>query len=480
MDVLPGFWKLKGRTALLIGGGEAAARKLRFLLRAGADIRLFPSGETLHPEVAEAVVAGRVTRIDRPVRASDAVVGAPTGGMHAVLAIVAVEDEITARAAVAVCRAARVPVNAVDRPELCDFIFPAIVDRSPILIAISSGGASPVLARRVRAAIESVLPAGLGRLARFANGFRGAVKAMIPPGPARKRFWDGFFESAAAADVLAGNEARARERTLKLLNGRAATAPMSGRVLIVGAGPGDPDLLTLKALQALQRADVVLHDSLIGPAILDYVRRDAERIHVGKRKGAHSLSQDEINALMVDHARAGRTVVRLKGGDPFIFGRGGEEKAFLAANGIDVELVPGITAAAGAAAATGIPLTHREDAQAVTFVTGFFQGGAPALDWAALSGPARTVVVYMGVGTAGLIADELLAHGAPGDRPVAVIEKASLPEQRLLTGRLDRLERMIAANRVTGPALLVIGDVVRHADADKLTELARPADAMVG
>ena len=472
MDVLPGFWKLKDRTALLIGGGESAARKLRFLVRAGASVRLFPTGETLHDEVAAAVEAGTIQRIDRPVCAAD--------GADALLAIVAVEDEIDARAAVAACRTARVPVNAVDRPDLCDFIFPAIVDRSPIVIAISSGGASPVLARRVRATIESVLPSALGRLARFADGFRGAVKAVIPPGEGRKRFWDGFFESAAAADVLAGNESRARERTLKLLNGRAAKAPAKGRVLIVGAGPGDPDLLTLKALQAMQRADVVLHDSLIGPAILDYVRRDAERIHVGNRKGAHTLSQDETNRLMVEHARAGLTVVRLKGGDPFVFGRGGEEKAYIEAHGIDVELVPGVTAATGAGAATGIPLTHRDDAQAVTFVTGFFQGGTPDLDWMGLARGGQTVVVYMGVGTAGLIADELLAHGAPGARPVAVIERASLPDQRLFTGRLDGLERLVADNRVTGPALLVIGDVVRHANEEKLTAIARPADAMAG
>ncbi len=472
MDVLPAFWKLTGRTALLIGGGETAARKLRFLQRAGARVRLFPTGEALHREVAAAIEAGTVEPVDRPVCARDAA--------DAMLAIVAVEDEIDALAAISVLKAARVPVNAVDRPAQCDFIFPAIVDRSPIVIGISSGGASPVLARRVRAAVESVLPAGLGRLARFADGFRDAVKAMVPTGEGRKRFWDNFFESPAAADVLAGDEARARERTLKLLNGRAARAPMTGRVLIVGAGPGDPDLLTLKALQAMQRADLVLHDSLIGPDILNYVRRDAERFHVGKRKGAHALSQDETNRLMVEHAKAGKTVVRLKGGDPFVFGRGGEEKAFLEAHGVDVEVVPGITAATGAGAATGIPLTHRDDAQAVTFVTGFFQGGMPDLDWPALARERQTLVVYMGVGTAGLIADKLIEHGAPADRPVAVIEKASLPDQRLFTGRLENLERLVADNRVTGPALLVVGEVVRHADAAKLTHLAAPQHALAG
>lgn len=477
MDVLPAFWKLSGRTVLLIGGGEAAARKLRFLRRAGAVVRLFPMGERLEAEVAEAVADGAVTRIDRPVCTADAA--------DALFAVVAVEDEIDARAAVAVLRTARTLVNAVDRPDLCDFIFPAIVDRSPIVIGISSAGASPVLARRVRARIETALPAGLGRLARFADRFRDAVKAMVPTGAGRKRFWEDFFESEAAAAVLQGDEARGREATIKLLNAGAAAEPPRGRVFLVGAGPGDPDLLTLKALQAMQRADVVLHDALIGPEILDYVRRDAERIPVGKRKGVHSLSQEAINDLILAHARAGRTVVRLKGGDPFLFGRGGEEQEACRAAGVPVEVVPGVTAALGAGAAAGLPLTHRADAQTLSIVTGTFKGGAPDLDWAALARPGQTVVVYMGVGTAGRIADALIAHGAPADRPAAVIENATLPSQRVLTGRLDGLARLIEGAQVTGPALLVIGEVVRRADPAALTTLAAaaaepPAQALAG
>lgn len=468
MECLPGFWRVRGRETLLIGGGEAAARKLRFLLRAGAAVRVFPTGEPLHEEVAAAIDAGAAVQVDRPVCAAD--------GEAALLAIVAVEDETAARTAIAVLKAARVPVNAVDRPEACDFLFPAVIDRSPIVLGISTGGAAPVLARRVRAAVESVLPARLGRLAEVAAGFRGAVKAVIPDGPGRKRFWEAFFDGPAA-DVLAGEEGRAREAALKLLNGPAGRAPMQGRVLIVGAGPGDPDLLTLKALQAMQRADLVLYDSLIGPQILDYVRRDAERVAVGKRKGAHGLTQDAINGLMARHAAAGRTVVRLKGGDPFVFGRGGEEKAFLEARGIPVEVVPGVTAAVGAGAVAGIPLTHREDAQSVTFATGWFQGGAPDLDWAALARPGQTLAVYMGVGTAGLIAERLIAHGAPADRPVAVVEKATLPDQRVLVGRLDGLGRLIAERAVAGPALLIVGDVVRRADAARLAETGPQAVA---
>jgi uroporphyrin-III C-methyltransferase/precorrin-2 dehydrogenase/sirohydrochlorin ferrochelatase len=470
MQVLPGFWRLDGRVALLIGGGEAAARKLRFLIRAGARVRVFPSGEALHPEVSTAVSAGTVQRVDRPVCAADAV--------GALLAIVAVADEIEAGAAIAVLKAARVPINAVDRPAACDFIFPAVIDRSPIVIGVSSGGASPVLTRRVRAAVESVLPARLGRLARVAESFRDAVKAMIPDSAGRKRFWEDFFDGPAAADVLAGDEARGRERMLKALNGRGARGSGRGRVLIVGAGPGDPDLLTLKALQALQRADVVLYDSLVGPEILDYVRRDAARAPVGKRRGAHILSQAEIHALMLREAQAGRIVVRLKGGDPFIFGRGGEEKAFLEAHGVSVEVVPGVTAAAGAGAAAGLPLTHRDDAQAVTFVTGWAQGGPPELDWAALAQSGQTLVVYMGVATAGAIAEKLIANGAPADRPAAVVEKATLPDQRVLVGRLGALDRLIADNAVVGPALLIVGEVVRRADAARLAEAASPKAAL--
>ncbi|MCR9220288.1 MAG: siroheme synthase CysG [Alphaproteobacteria bacterium] len=468
MEGLPGLWRARGRDALLIGGGETAARKLRFLLRAGARVRVFPTGEALHDEVSAAIDTGAAVRVDRPVCAAD--------GAEALLAIVAVEDEIAARAAIAVLKAARVPVNAVDRPEACDFLFPAVVDRGPVVIGISTGGAAPVLARRVRAAVESVLPARLGRLAEVAAGLRGAVKAMIPDDPGCRRFWEAFFDGPAA-DVLAGEEGRAREAALKLLNGPAAQAPAHGRVVIVGAGPGDPDLLTLKALQAMQRADVVLHDSLIGPQILDYVRRDAERIAVGKRKGAHSLTQDTINALMARHAAAGRVVVRLKGGDPFVFGRGGEEKAFLEARGVPVEIVPGVTAAVGAGAVAGIPLTHREDAQSVTFATGWFKGGAPDLDWSALARPGQTLAVYMGVGTAGVIAERLIAHGAPADRPAAVVEKATLPDQRVLIGRLDGLARLIAERQVAGPALLIVGDVVRRADAARLAETAPQAVA---
>lgn len=253
-----------------------------------------------------------------------------------------------------------------------------------------------------------------------------------------------------------------------------------GWVWLVGAGPGDPGLLTLNAAHALSTADVVVYDALVDERILELARPGAELIYAGKRGGRPSPKQRAISLRLVELAREGHRVLRLKGGDPFVFGRGGEEKAYIEAHGIDVELVPGVTAATGAGAATGIPLTHRDDAQAVTFVTGFFQGGTPDLDWMGLARGGQTVVVYMGVGTAGLIADELLAHGAPGARPVAVIERASLPDQRLFTGRLDGLERLVADNRVTGPALLVIGDVVRHANEEKLTAIARPADAMAG
>jgi uroporphyrin-III C-methyltransferase/precorrin-2 dehydrogenase/sirohydrochlorin ferrochelatase len=312
----------------------------------------------------------------------------------------------------------------------------------------------------VRAEIESLLPAGLGRLARFAGAFRGAVKAKIDDATARRRLWERVFDGPVAADVLAGNESRARERMLSLVNRPAERPPADGMVYIVGAGPGDPDLLTFKALRAMQAADVVVHDRLIGDDILDYVRRDAERIYVGKAAGRHAMTQPAINALLVAQARAGRIVVRLKGGDPFVFGRGGEEMTALQQAGVAVEIVPGITAATGCAAAAGLPLTHRDFASGVTFVTGHGKGGgAPDLDWTALAASRQTIVVYMGVATVGTIGAQLVAHGMDPATPAAVIENGTRPDQIVVRGTVATLADTVRRGGVTGPALLVIGAV---------------------
>jgi uroporphyrin-III C-methyltransferase/precorrin-2 dehydrogenase/sirohydrochlorin ferrochelatase len=347
-----------------------------------------------------------------------------------------------------------------------------------VVIGIATGGAAPVLASRVREAIERLLPARLGRLAEFAASFRTAVKATVPSAASRLRFWDRFFDGPVADQVLAGNERGARERMLTLVNGREANEPPRGGVAIVGAGPGDPDLLTLRALRLLQRADVVIYDKLVGPGVLDLARRDAERIYVGKSTGHHSASQDEINALAAAKALAGRRVVRLKGGDPFIFGRGGEELTYLRQHGVAVEVVPGITAALGCAAAVGIPLTHRDHAQAVTLATGQGKDGEPELDWATLARLGQTLVIYMGVGAAGRIAARLVDNGLDPGTPVAVIESGTLPGQKAAYGRLSGLGWLVRQSSIAGPALIVIGRVAALADGAALEP--EPARAVAG
>lgn len=457
MKYYPTFMNLSGRPALLVGGGEVAARKLRLLLKAGAEVTVVAFDG--NREISEHAVAGRISLRRRRFRPADvdgqALVIVATGRP-------AVDAEVAHAAKVA-----GLPVNVVDRPDESTFITPAIVDRDPVVIGISTGGSAPVLARRIRAAIETLLPSRLGHLARFAESFRSAV---VSDGRSRRVFWDAFFDSSVARAVLAGDERAARELMLSLVNRRGTAEAPGGSVAIVGAGPGDPDLLTLRALTALQSADVVVYDRLIGPEILDRARRDAERIFVGKAKGDHAAGQDEINALLADRAGAGQRVVRLKGGDPFVFGRGGEEVDYLRRHGVPVELVPGITAAAAAAASAGIPLTHRGLASAVTLVTGHGAEGEPDVDWAALARGNHTLAIYMGLSTAGQVAERLMASGRAAGTPVAVVAKATLPDQRIELGRLGQLERLIVDRAIEGPALILIGDVVALADVETLVE----------
>jgi uroporphyrin-III C-methyltransferase / precorrin-2 dehydrogenase / sirohydrochlorin ferrochelatase len=468
MNYFPAFFDLKERCVLLVGGGEAAARRLRLLQKAGARVTVV--APRVGQEIAAAIDAGRIKAVRRGFVSGDVngqtIVFAATG-LPAV-------DERVAEAA----RTAGLPVNVADHAGLSSFIVPAIVERDPLVIGISTGGTAPVLASRVREAIERLLPSRLGRLADFADSFRTAVKATVPSAAARLRFWDRFFDGPVADQLLAGNDGGARERMLTLVNGRTATEPPRGGVAIVGAGPGDADLLTLRALRLIQRADVVIYDKLVGPGILDLARRDAERLYVGKSRGAHTRSQDEINALIAGQAQSGKRVVRLKGGDPFIFGRGGEELDYLRARGISVEVVPGITAALGCAAATGIPLTHRDHAQAVTFATGEGKDGEPELDWATLARLDQTLVIYMGVGAAGRIAARLIEHGLDPATPVAVIENGTLPTQKALYGRLSGLGWLVRQSDIGGPALIVIGRVAALADAATPALDSEPARAI--
>jgi uroporphyrin-III C-methyltransferase/precorrin-2 dehydrogenase/sirohydrochlorin ferrochelatase len=449
MESLPVFFKLQGRTCLIAGGSVPAARKAELLLRAGCRLRwVAPAwGE----EAAALSGHEAVERHTRSVQAED---------FADCLFAVSAYDELAADQHVAHLAAAhRVPVNVVDQPDLCDFIFPAMIDRSPVVVAIGSNGASPVLVRLVKARLEVLLPQHLGRLAHWAGSLRSVVRSLLPGGAARRRFWEQVLEGPLADRVLAGDEAGATQAAVALLN--TPQTVLAGRVWLVGAGPGDPELLTLKAQRVMQMADVVLYDQLVSLAILDLTRRDAERLYVGKISGCHSMRQREIEARMIELAREGKRVVRLKGGDPFVFGRGGEELETLTAAGVACEVVPGITAALGAAAAAGIPLTHREAAHTLVLSTAHRRedvDGSP--DWVALARPEQTLVFYMGVAQLEYLASALIAHGLPADTPAAIIEQATRPTQRVLTAPLAGLAALARESVVGSPSLVMIGQAV--------------------
>lgn len=470
MRSFPLFLKLQGRPVLLAGSGAAAAAKLRLLAASGAQVRLIARDPS--PELREASQSLAVACLRGPVAGDDL--------RQADLVIGAEGEDAADRALSVAARAAGKLVNIVDRPDLSDFTMPAIVDRDEIVVAISTDGASPVLAQRVRAAIESVLPPALGRLARFARRFRAAVQVRIVENGARRRFWDQVLAGPIGAAVLAGDERRAARDLIRAVNKSVPTTER-GQVSLVGAGPGDPELLTLRAARALREADVIVYDKLVDPAVLDYARRDARRIYVGKSKGDHTLAQAEINALLVAEARAGRHVVRLKGGDPFVFGRGGEELDALVAAGIRVDVVPGITAATGCATYAGFPLTHRDVASSVTFVSGhsrdgLAKDGIAELDWRALAKPRQTIVVYMGLGTAGAIADHLVAAGASPATPIAIVENGTRWDQRVVKGELHQAAALVRDHGIATPALLVIGEVTRGAQAGTRAELLAAAE----
>ena len=363
-----------------------------------------------------------------------------------------------------VAQAAGRLVNVVDQQELCDYITPAIVDRGDVVVGISSSGTSPVLVRRIREQIERLLPIKLGVLARFAKEMRQAVSARVP-GPKRRLFWERFFDSRLADQALTDGLAPGRDAFFDFVD-RFEDESVVGRVFIVGAGPGDPELLTLKALRVMQQADVVFYDKLVGPDVLNLVRRDAVRVFVGKSRACHTMVQDEINRRMADEAKAGRIVVRLKGGDPFVFGRGGEELDHLRAEGIACEVVPGITAALGCAASVQMPLTHRDHSHAVTFVTGHGKAGADTIDWASLARLKHTLVFYMGVARAGQISAGLSDGGVSRTTPVAIVENATLPTQRVVRGELWELQALVDQQHIVGPALIVVGEVARLGSAE--------------
>jgi uroporphyrin-III C-methyltransferase/precorrin-2 dehydrogenase/sirohydrochlorin ferrochelatase len=458
MDQLPLFIDVRDRRIAVVGGGVQAARKAEMALRAGARVTAFapePSGE-----LADLATNPRLTLLRTP---------ATTEALAGHLLVYGVLDgEEESKRLVEMARAAGALVNVADTAELSDFIMPSIVDRSPLVVAISTAGTSPILGRIIKARIESWMPAAYGALARFVGAYREKVNARLSGATERRRFWERVLEGTPADLLLAGNEKAALaaiDDALEQAARGAEAGPPLGEVYLVGAGPGDPDLLTFRALHLMQRADVVVHDRLVGEEILRLVRREAERIYVGKLPQDHIVPQEEISRLLVRLAQAGKRVLRLKGGDPFIFGRGGEEIEMLAASGIPFQVVPGVTAAAGCAAYAGIPLTHRDHAQSCLFVTGHARAdGKLDLDWRTLLQPHQTIAVYMGLQHLGALTAEFIGRGADPDLPAAVIDNGTRPNQRVVTGTLANLAERVAQAKLPGPAIIIVGTVVSLRD----------------
>jgi uroporphyrin-III C-methyltransferase/precorrin-2 dehydrogenase/sirohydrochlorin ferrochelatase len=450
MDNFPIFLRLRGEKVLLIGGGSVAERKLRLLLKAGA-----------HVEVVAAELNAAVTQM------------LPDAGWHIAkqyetellntpyrIVIAATDDSELNQRVAHDAGQRNIPVNVVDDPQHCSFIFPSILDRSPLLLAVSSGGEAPVLARQTRARLETFVPAAWGDLAQLTSRYRETVKSRLPE-KLRRRFWEEVCEGPIGEQMLAGRKSEAEQALLDLLNAYSQDQKyQKGEVWLVGAGPGDPDLLTFRALRLMQNCDVVLYDRLVAPAVMELVRRDADRIYVGKKEAEHVVPQDEINQMLIDLAKQGKRVLRLKGGDPFIFGRGGEEIDRLAENDIPFQVVPGITSASGCSSYAGIPLTHRDYAQSCQFVTGHMKDDVLDLEWQELARPAHTVVFYMGLNSLPEIAKQLMAHGAPETRPVALVERGTTSQQRVVTGTLANIAATVKEQGVKSPALIIVGDVV--------------------
>jgi len=452
VEFLPIFVKSSGQKVIVIGGGVAAARKVDILLRSNCAVSVFAA--KLGDELCERLKAGKISHFTQPLTISDL--------SGAIAAIGASEDAALNTALYNLAKKAAVPVNIVDNPSLCDFIMPATVDRSPIIIAISSSGTTPLLARLLRSRIETAIPAAFGRLAEFAGSYRDRVKAMITDSKRRLRFWEAMTYGPVAEYILAGQEFEATSLANRMLDDAANDDQLitQGEVYLVGAGPGDPDLLTFKALRLMQQADVVLYDRLLGDGILDMIRRDAERIYVGKKKDDHALPQQDISALLIQLAKQGKRVLRLKAGDPFTFGRGGEEIEALCEHGIPFQVVPGITAAHGCASYSGIPLTHRDHAQSCIFVTGHVKDGEPNLNWQTLVQPNQTVAIYMGLSSLAKITSNLISHGAAAETPVAVIADGTRIGQRVITGELSDIADKVEKAGFISPAMIIIGSVV--------------------
>jgi uroporphyrin-III C-methyltransferase/precorrin-2 dehydrogenase/sirohydrochlorin ferrochelatase len=451
MEHLPIFTRLEGKKCLVVGGGEVALRKIEIVRQTGAHIHVVT--RQAHPAIIEQADKGLLQLT---------VDSYQCGHMDQVdLVIAATGDRLLNRCVHDDASQRHLFVNVVDDASLCSFIFPAIIDRSPITIALSTGGNAPVLARLLRGKLESMIPAAYGKLAGLAARYRDIVKDKLPAGTARKNFWESAFEGDVAEQVFNGDEHAAEVSLNQLLDQHSQAPAQSGEVYLVGSGPGDPDLLTFRALRLMQKADVVVYDRLVSKPILNMVRRDASKIYVGKKLDYHCVPQEKINELLVELASQGKRVLRLKGGDPYIFGRGGEEAEKLVEAGIPFQVVPGVTAAAGASSYCGIPLTHRDYAHSVTFTTGHLKNNTVDLDWQSLVQPRQTLVIYMGLSGLPIISKKLVANGLSSDMPVAIIHRATQPDQVVVTGTLETICDDVERARVSSPALIIVGEVVR-------------------
>lgn len=452
MKYLPLFFDLKTKPCLLVGGGMVAERKAELLCRAGARVRVV--AHEIRPEIHELLAKydGEALEQDYSVELME----------EALLVVAATDDQTLNEQVYADAKSRSVPVNVVDSPELCNFIFPAIVDRSPLMIAVSSGGASPVLARMVRARLEALIPRYYADLANLMGRFRDKVKQRFDNISSRRAYWEKVLYGPVS-DKLAANQLQDAEAWMEK-ELQQSQKECGGEVYLVGAGPGDPDLLTFKALRMMQQADVVLYDRLVSPRVLELCRRDAERIYVGKERDNHAVPQEGINQLLVEQALKGHKVLRLKGGDPFIFGRGGEELEELFEHQIPFQVVPGITAASACSSYAGIPLTHRNYAQSVKFITGQLKNRTSDLNWPELVQENQTIVFYMGLHRVGHIAKQLVAHGKAPETPVALVQGGSTPQQKVVVGTLATIEEELERNPLQPPSLIIVGEVVELRD----------------
>ena len=453
MRYLPIWLDVKNKDCLMVGGGEVAARKAEMLLKSGAELTVV--APKLGVNLQRLVDEGLVQYLGRAFEEAD------LQGKRLVVAatdIASVNQQVHTAA-----QAQNVLINVVDSPEQCDYVNGAVVERENLTIAISSGGGAPVLTRVIKAKLETMIPAAYGSLSALVTRYREEVKAKLGF-KERRGFWERVLDGPVAEAALSGQSQRA-EALLQEEIQRGSEESDLGEVFLIGAGPGDPDLLTFKALRLLQKADVVVHDRLIAEPIMDLCRREAQRIYVGKLSADHSVPQEEISQMLVDLAKQGKKVARLKGGDPFMFGRGGEEIALLAEHNVPFQVVPGVTSATGCSSYAGIPLTHRDHAQACVFVTGHTKDDKlDHLNWQQLAQPQQTVVFYMGLKNVAEICQRLTDAGAPTNRPAALIEQGTTPQQRVLVGDLDSLAAMVEQHNIKPPSLIMVGDVISLQD----------------